>query len=337
MSFDFPKIDLHLHLDGAVQPETAFQLAKEEGIPMPADTVEEFRHFLTVTANCRSVNEYLARFEIPLKILQNSQALSRVTKELIVRLADEGLRYAEIRFAPQLHTRQTLTQQDAVEAVLEGRRQGLEEAPCMDANIILCAMAVGGADKNRHENIETVRLAAHYLGEGVVAVDLAGAEGLCPLSDYAEIFELARGLHVPFTCHAGDSQGPDTVRDALDFGTKRIGHGHHIFDDKQLCERAIREGVTLEVCPTSNIQCQSQPSYREHPLKALYDMGMRVTVNTDNPVLSGITLDHEYEVCLKEMGFTEKDLIQMNLYSAEAAFLAPEKKAKLIQELKSLL
>lgn len=334
MIFDFPKIDLHLHLDGAVQPETAFELAKEDGIPLPADTLEGFRHFITVTANCRSVNEYLARFEIPLKILQDRNALIRVTRELIEKLAAEGLRYAEIRFAPQLHTRQTLTQQDAIEAVLEGRRQGLEEAPSVYVNIILCTMAVGSADKNRHENIETVRLAAHYLGEGIAAVDLAGAEGLCPLSDYAEIFELARGLHVPFTCHAGDSQGPETVKDALDFGTKRIGHGHHIFDDKQLCARAIRDGVTLEVCPTSNIQCQSQPSYKEHPLKALYDMGMRVTVNTDNPVLSGITLDHEYEVCLREMGFTKQDLIQMNIYSAEAAFLEPEKKAALIAELK---
>ena len=333
--YQLPKIDLHLHLDGSVLPETAWELAREQGIPMPAEDLEGFRRFIVVTADCRSVNEYLKRFELPLQILQDAASLTRVTRELIGLLASQGLAYAEIRFAPQLHLRRGMTQRDAIEAVLQGRREGLAANPGIGIGIILCTMCVGPQTVNMEQNLETVRLAGEYLGKGVVAVDLAGAEGIVPLRNFAPIFDLARQLGIPFTCHAGDSQGPDTVRDALDFGTKRIGHGHHIFDDKALCERAIAEGVTLEICPTSNVQCQSQPGYAEHPAKRLFDMGMRVTINTDNMILSGIDLDTEYDHCLNEMGFVREDLVRMLVYSAEAAFLPEEEKQALISRIRA--
>ncbi|MPN12656.1 Aminodeoxyfutalosine deaminase [bioreactor metagenome] len=143
-----------------------------------------------------------------------------------------------------------------------------------------------------------------------------------PLKNFAPIFALATKLGLPFTCHAGDSQGPDTVRDAMDFGAKRIGHGHHIADDEALCRRAVRDGVTLEICPTSNIQCQSQPSYAAHPAKRLLVAGLRVTINTDNMILSGIDLDIEYDHCLNDMGFSRADLVKMLHYSADAAFVS---------------
>ena len=333
--YDLPKIDLHLHLDGSVLPETAWELARQQGVPLPADTLEEFRHFIVVTADCRSVNEYLKRFELPLQVLQDKASLARVTRELIGLLASQGLAYAEIRFAPQLHLRGGLTQRDAVEAVLAGRAEGLAANPGIGAGIILCAMSVGPESANMAENRETVRLAAEYLGRGVAAVDLAGAEGIVPLKNFAPVFDLAKELGVPFTCHAGDSQGPDTVRDALDFGALRIGHGHHIFEDKALCERAVRDGVTLEICPTSNVQCQSRPGYAEHPAKQLFDMGMRITINTDNMILSGIDLDTEYDHCLNEMGFCRADLLQMLVYSAEAAFLPQPEKEKLLARIRA--
>lgn len=333
----FPKIELHLHLDGAVLPETAWEMAKEQGISLPADTLEDFRHFIVVTADCRSVNEYLKRFELPLQLLQNKDALTRVTKELICLLNSQGVAYGEIRFAPQLHTREGLSQKDAVEAVLEGRRQGLALCPDMGIGIILCTMCVGEPRVNERENLETVRQAADFLGKGVVAIDLAGMEGTAPLREFSYVFEEAKALGVPFTCHAGDSQGPDTVKDAMDFGAKRIGHGHRIVEDLVLCERAIAEGVTLEICPTSNIQCQSQPSYAAHPAKKLYDMGMRVTINTDNMILSDIDLEQEYAHCIRDMGFTEQDLIRMNLYSAEASFQPAEEKEKLMAKLRHCL
>ena len=335
--YPFPKIDLHLHLDGSMLPETAWELARERGIDMPADNLADFRSFIIVTAECRSVNEYLKRFEMPLSILQDAPALTRVTRELIELLSRQGLAYAEIRFAPQLHTRRALTMREAVEAVLEGVRAGLARCPGIGIGILLCAMCVGPETVNNAENLETVRLAGEYLGKGVVGVDLAGAEGIVPLERFAPVFRLATELCVPFTCHAGDSQGPETVRAAMDFGTKRIGHGHHIALDRALCARAIRDQVVLEICPTSNIQCETQPSYQAHPLKRLIDMGVPCTINTDNMILSDIDLDKEYDRCTQEMGLTCQDLIRCNINSARAAFLDGGEKAALISRLLAFL
>ena len=331
--YPFPKLDLHLHLDGSMKPETAWELAKERGIPLPAEDLESFRRFIIVTADCRSVNEYLKRFEMPLSILQDNASLERTARELVEMLAGQGLAYAEIRFAPQLHVRKGMRQADAVEAVLEGIRAGRESHPEIGIGLILCTMCVGTQDVNEQENLETVRIAGEYLGKGVCGIDLAGMEGIVPLVKFAPVFRLARQLGIPFTCHAGDSQGPDTVRDALDFGTKRIGHGHHIFDDPDLCARAIRDGVTLEICPTSNIQCETQPSYEAHPLKKLLYMGMACTINTDNMILSDIDLDKEYDHCVNEMGLTVEDLIRCNIHSVKASFMPEEEKRKLIRRL----
>lgn len=335
--YPFPKLDLHLHLDGSMLPETAWELAKERGITLPADNLENFRSFIIVTADCRSVNEYLKRFEMPLSILQDRISLIRVTRELVELLAGQGLAYAEIRFAPQLHTRTTLSQRDAIEAVLQGAREGMVACPSIEVGILLCTMVIGPSELNMEANLETVKLAKDYLGSGVVGIDLAGAEGIVPLEEFTPIFDLAKELEIPYTCHAGDSQGPETVLAALNFGSKRIGHGHHIFNDQTLCARAIRDGVTLEICPTSNIQCETQPSYEEHPLKKLIDMGMRCTLNTDNMILSDINLDKEYDRCLNQMGLTYNDLIRCNINSVRASFMPEEKKTALIDRLISCL
>jgi len=332
-TYSFPKVDLHLHLDGSVLPETAWELARAQGVAMPADTLEGYRRFLEISANCGSVNEYLKLFDLPLAVMQDAQSITRITRELIELLHAQGLAYAEIRFAPQLHTKKGLTQQDAVEAVLAGREQALAACPGIGIGILLCMMSVGPETVNWDANLETADLAGAFLGRGVAGADLAGAEGIVPLRNFAPLFDHLRTLGVPFTCHAGDSQGPDTVRDALDFGARRIGHGHHIFNDPALCARAVREGVTLEICPTSNIQCKTQPSYREHPAKRLLDMGMAVTINTDNMVLAGVNLDIEYGHCLREMGFAPADLIRMNENSVRAAFLPQREKDALLARL----
>ena len=234
-----PMIELHLHLDGAIPPKTMWALAQEKKIPMPAETLEGFRHWLVETSDCADVNTYLARFELPLQLMQDEKSIARVTKDLMTELSRQGHIYDEIRFAPQLHRREGLTQRQAIEAVLEGRRQALAENPGYDAGILLCAMCIGPETVNMAENLETVRLAKEFLGRGVVGADLAGAEGIVPLQSFHPVFDLARELGVPATCHAGDSQGPDTVRDALSFGVTRIGHGHHIYDEPSLWEPAI--------------------------------------------------------------------------------------------------
>ena len=158
--YTFPKIDLHLHLDGSMLPESAWEMAAERGIALPAVTLEEFRRFIVVTADCRSVNEYLKRFEMPLQILQDRASLERTAYELVRLLAGQGLRYAEIRFAPQLHLRKDLTQRDAVEAVLAGVKRGMRECPTIDIGVILCAMCIGDYRLNMEQNLQTVRFRA---------------------------------------------------------------------------------------------------------------------------------------------------------------------------------
>ena len=248
--YPFPKAELHLHLDGSIPPETMWELAKKEHAELPTATLEEFRTWLKVTSDCSSVNEYLERFELPLQLLQKKENLSLVTESLIDVLARQGYGLAEIRFAPQLHLRSGLTQRDAVEAVLAGQEAGLKKHPSLKTGILLCAMSIGQETLNMAENLETVRLTKEFLGKGVVGCDLAGAEGIVPLRSFHPVFDLARELNVPFTCHAGDSQGSDTIKDALDFGTKRIGHGHHLYDAPELWQRVRDSSVTLEICPT---------------------------------------------------------------------------------------
>ena len=322
----FPKLDLHLHLDGSVPPETLFQLAKEQGVPVPGETLAGYLEYIRRCARCGSVNEYLKMFDLPVAVMQDGNSLTRVTRELICLLYRQNLAYAEIRFAPQLHTRKGLSQAGAVEAVLAGREQGLKECPGFDVGILCCMMCIGPETANWKENAETVEVTRAYLDRGVVGLDLAGAEGIVPLKHFAPLFQRAAELGIPCTCHAGDSQGPDTVRDAMDFGARRIGHGHHIYDDSELVQRAIREGITIEVCPTSNIQCMTQPSYGQHPAKKLLDMGLNVTINTDNMTFAGVDLEAEYGHCLGEMGFTPEDLVKMSENSIRAAFLSEEKR-----------
>lgn len=331
--FNLPMVELHLHLDGAIPPETMWALGKEQGLSMPTATLEEFRAWLVETSDCADVNTYLARFELPLQMLQDAASLARVTKDLMCELARQGHVYDEIRFAPQLHKRAGLSQGQAIEAVLKGREEALAVCPGYDAGILLCAMSIGPETRNMEENLETVRLTKQYLGAGVVGFDLAGAEGIVPLSSFHPVFDLARELSLPATCHAGDSQGEESLRAALSFGARRIGHGHHLYDVPELWPEVISRGVTLEICPSSNIQCHTQPSFALHPAKKLLDAGVRVCISTDNMTLAAVSLQDEYRHCVGDMGFTREDLVKMNRFAAESSFLPEDRKQALLARL----
>ena len=337
MIYDFPKLDLHLHLDGSFRLETLWDLAQKQKVKLPGDTIEEYQKFLFDCSNAENVNQYLKMFDDPLKVMQDRDSLILITKELIEDLAKQGLAYAEIRFAPQLHTAKGMSMEEAVEAVLEGRKQGMKANPSIKIGIITCMMSVGDDQVNYKENDQTIDVCKKYLGKGVVALDLAGAEGIVPLSNFGPLFARARALDLPIICHAGDSQGPDTVRDAIDFQVTRIGHGHHVYDDPELTRELIKKGIALEICPTSNIQCKTQPSYPKHPAKNLLDQGAKVTINTDNMTLARVTLDDEYDHCLNEMGFDYNDLIQVNINSVEASFMPEEDKKAIIKKLKTFI
>jgi len=335
--YNFPKIDLHNHLDGSFRPETMYELAAKYGIETDVPTVEEYRALTRHRATCGSVNEYLKMFDLPCSVMQTGEALERITFELGEDLYHQGVAYAEIRFAPQQHVSGELTQATAIEAVIAGAKRAMDTYP-IKLGILACMMVYGSEQINYDANMETVITAKEYLGKGLVGIDLAGAEGLVPLENFAPFFDKARELNIPFTCHAGDSPGPDTVETAVyTFGAQRIGHGHHVYFDPELVRRIAKTDILFEICPTSNIQCQTEPTYGKHPAKNMMEMGLKVSINTDNQFLADVTLDDEYDHCLNEMGFTERDLIQMNLNAINASFCDETIKAPIRAELEALL
>lgn len=318
-------IDLHLHFDGSLLPRTVLELAQEQGILLPAKEPDELKLFLTAPENCESLNEYLEKFDLPLKVLQTREAVRKAMYILVSSLKEQGMLYAEIRFAPQLHTKNGLTQERVVQAALLGMQEALAGS-FFRCKLILCCMR--GAD-NREENLVTVRTAAAFLGRGVAALDLAGAEALYPTEEFAEVFSLARELGVPFTIHAGEADGPESIEAALSFGASRIGHGVRVTEKPELLERLREQRIPLEMCPSSNVQTKAVPSLSQHPVLEFLRQGLCVTVNTDNMTVSDTTIEKEFGLLSRELGMTAEEQKKLLLNAADAAFLTAEERWRL--------
>ncbi len=327
------KVDLHLHLDGSLNLTSAYRLARERGVIEKSMSFEDFQARMVVPENNPSLEECLKCFDFPLAILQDQEALTESIACLIQDLHRQGLIYAEIRFAPQLHCTKGLTQQEVVEAVLRGRKAALSVCPGIMVNLILCMMTVGPEVVNHEANQKTIEVAKKFLGQGVVAVDLAGNEGACPILDYRPLFEYAQKLGVPYTIHAGEAGPASNVRDAIEMGAWRIGHGGHCTQDPEVKQLVIERKIPLEICITSNLQCHVQPSYQEHAILELFHSGAKVTINTDNMTLSRVSLDSEIQHALEEMGFKEEDIRIMTQNAIQAAFLSEEEKQKLLAQI----
>ena len=318
-------IDLHLHFDGSLLPRMVLELADEQGIELPAREPDELKLFLTAPADCESLNEYLEKFDLPLLVLQTKEAIRKGMYTLASSLKEQGMLYAEIRFAPQLHTKKGLTQDQVVKAAILGLQEALAGS-FFKAKLILCCMR--GTD-NLEENLLTVRTAAAYLGRGVAAVDLAGAEALYPTEDYEKVFALARELSVPFTIHAGEADGAESVWAALRMGACRIGHGVRAGEDAELLAELRKRHIPLEMCPSSNVQTKAVPSFSEHPVLQYLRQGLAVTVNTDNMTVSDTTIDREFRLLQEELGMTREERKTLLLNAADAAFLTEEERWRL--------
>ena len=314
-------IDLHLHLDGSLSVKSVKELAALQNIEIP-ENEEELLKLLRINDDCKDLTEYLEKFAFPGMLLQTKEAVALSVYNL---QKEQGLIHAEIRFAPQLHTRKGLSQREVIEAAIEG----LDRSD-FSAGLILCCMR---GNDNHEENLETVKIAKGFLGKGVVSVDIAGAEALFPTENFADLFALARELEIPFTIHAGEADGPKSVWKALEFGTKRLGHGVRSLEDPALIEKIVSEGITLELCPTSNIHTCMFPSIGEYPLRKLMEAGVKVTINTDNMTVSNINLAKEFGKLISAFNLTDEEIKGFARNSVNACFADEETKKVLLKKI----
>ena len=308
-------IELHAHLDGSITLDIAKKLAAMQGISLAGD--DELIDIISVSPTCDSLTEFLKCFDFPLSLMQTKESISEAVKLVLDDMAAVGVVYAEIRFAPQLHTAKGLTQEEVIIAAIDGLNDYLLNKSDMKANLILCCMR--GSD-NENANIETVKLAGRYLYKGVVGLDLAGAEALYPTSDYTRLFEQAAGLGIPYTIHAGEAAGADRVYTAIDMGAVRIGHGIRAVTDDKLVKLIRDKGICLEMCPTSNRITKAVDDMSQYPLREYIDRGIKVTINTDDLAIVRTDISKEFEYAKQLANLTEQEVYQLKCNAAEASF-----------------
>jgi adenosine deaminase len=320
-----PKAELHCHLDGSVRPETLLELGREYRQPMPAADAESLAEYMRVD-DAKNLEDYLARFDVTLSVMQTAAALERIAYELAIDAARDGVRYIETRFAPVLNTRNGLSLAEAVQAPLRGLARAERDGGAMGRVIVTALRNLSPV-----VSLELARLAVDYRHEGVVAFDLAGAEAGNPASVHAAAFAYAREHDLACTCHAGEGDGAASVREAVHLCcANRIGHGARLLEDESLTQYVNDRRIALEICLTSNVQTHAVASYEKHPLREYYDRGMNVVLNTDNRLMSGTTLTDEYIHAAEQLDFSFDELSQIALNGFESAFIPWVERERLI-------
>ena len=312
-----PKAELHQHLDGSLRPETAVELAEEAGIAL---TPEDARRRMVGPVRCRDQAELLTFFDLPISLLQTADALTRTTAELIDDLAADGVRYAEIRWAPRLHLERGLSVGAVIEAVADGIADRTSKlGPTMPlVGLIVTAMRTHPPAANG-----ALAQVAAEIGPPVVGFDLAGPEASWPAPPHAAAFVAAREGGLALTAHAGEVAGPDRVREVLEFGVRRVAHGVTAIEDDDLLALLRAKDVTLDVCPTSNVQAGIVESIASHPLARLHRAGVSVTVSTDDRTVTGISLSEELGRSLTQGGRSRAELAAISLNAFRRAFAPP--------------
>jgi adenosine deaminase len=311
-----PKAELHCHLDGSVRPSTLLELGVEYGMPMPRDDVDALREYMRVD-DARSLEDYLARFDVTLGVMQTADALERIAYELSIDAARDGVRYLEVRYAPVLNVKRGLSLGEAVEAPLRGLERAERDGGAV-ARVIICGLRHMAAEVS----MELSRLAVGYKHRGVVGFDLAGGELGNPASVHAAAFAYAREHDLACTCHAGEGADASYVREAVHTcHADRIGHATRLIEDESLTQYVNDRRIALEICLTSNVQTHAVESYEDHPFRRYYDRGMNVVLNTDNRLMSGTTLTDEYMHAATNLGFDFDELCTVALNGFASAFI----------------
>ena len=322
-----PKTDLHVHLDGSMRLSTVLELAAEQGVELPARDTEGLARAMHVGEHTGSLVEYLKAFEITLQVLQTKEALYRAMYELAEDAAAENVRYMEVRYAPMLHTRKGLKLTQIVETVLKASHDA-ELAFGIATRLILC----GIRNISAQSSLEMAELVVAYKNRGVVGFDLAGAEYDYPAKDHQEAFALVRRNNINVTIHAGEAYGPSSIAQALHVcGAHRIGHACRLREDGDLLHYVIDHRIPLECCPSSNLQTGAVASLESHPMRLYYNLGARVTVNTDNRLITDTTMSHELWVLHAKLGFSLADVKQVVMNGFKSAFLPFHEKRRYLE------
>ncbi len=333
-----PKVVLHDHLDGGLRPATVVDLAGQTGYDqLPTTDVAELTRWFTESADSGSLERYLQTFTHTVGVMQTADALSRVAAECAQDLADDGVVYAEVRFAPELHLEGGLSLTEVVEAVQEGYRQGCEGRPIRVVSLLT-------AMRHAARSLEIAELAVRYRDDGVVGFDIAGAEAGYPPSRHLDAFQHMQRENGHFTIHAGEAFGLPSIWEALqECHADRLGHGVRIVDDisvdtdgtatlGRLAQYVRDTRIPLELCPSSNVQTGAVASIAEHPIGLLRRLQFRVTVNTDNRLMSGVSVSSEMAALVEAFGYGWDDLRWLTINAMKSAFIPFDQRLRIIDE-----
>lgn len=337
-----PKALLHDHLDGGLRPETIIEIAQQIGYKkLPTDDPKKLADWFEESCNSHSLVRYLETFSHTIAVMQSKEAIIRVSRECAIDLARDGVVYAEVRGAPELFTEQGLSLDQVVEATLEGYKQGMAEAAREGNKIRVESLLCGMRQNNRSQ--EPAAAVVKYRNKGVVGFDIAGPEDGFPPSNQLETFEYLRKENAHFTIHAGEAYGLPSIWEAIQIcGAERLGHGVRIIDDIDFSGDKPKLGplasyvrdrrIPLELCPTSNLQTGAAKTYSEHPIGILAKLRFRVTLNTDNRLMSRTSMSNEMSECVKSFGWKFTDLQRVTVNALKSSFIPFEERLEIIEK-----
>jgi adenosine deaminase len=332
-----PKALLHDHLDGGLRPATIVELADAIGHPLPESDPGRLARWFVAAADSGSLERYLTTFAHTVAVMQTPEALHRVARECALDLAADGVVYAEIRYAPEQHLERGLTLDDVVEAVRDGFVDGCAEAAAQGTPIRIGTLLT--AMRHAARSQEIAELAVRFRDEGVVGFDIAGAEAGFPPTRHLDAFEYLQRENFHFTIHAGEAFGLPSIWQAIQWcGADRLGHGVRIVDDitgdvlGRLAAYVRDKRIPLELCPSSNVQTGAAPSIAQHPIGLLHDLGFRVTVNTDNRLMSGTSMSREMALLAEAFGWGWSDLQWLTVNAMKSAFIPFDERLEIITE-----
>jgi adenosine deaminase len=337
-----PKALLHDHLDGGLRPETIIEIAQQIGYKkLPTDDPKQLADWFEESCNSHSLVRYLETFSHTIAVMQSKEAIIRVSRECAIDLARDGVVYAEVRGAPELFTEQGLSLDQVVEATLEGYKQGMAEAASEGNKIRVESLLCGMRQNNRSQ--EAAAAVVKYRNKGVVGFDIAGPEDGFPPTNQLETFEYLRKENAHFTIHAGEAYGLPSIWEAIQIcGAERLGHGVRIIDDIDFSGDKPKLGplasyvrdrrIPLELCPTSNLQTGAAKTYSEHPIGMLAKLRFRVTLNTDNRLMSRTSMSNEMSECVKSFGWKFADLQRETVNALKSSFIPFEERLEIIEK-----